>query len=515
MEKQITILHANDLHGSLNFTVNQDLVLQGGISLLSGYVKKTRRQGPTFFGICGDILQEDIWGSDYKGQNTVALINDLRPDAISLGNHELDYGLAHLLVFRDCLSAPVLCANMHTNGIDHMLFTPSLVQEVGGVRILLIGLIPKAFFDGILTDGFSRSLLAYRDSYEAIREEIAAHRREHIDLVVLMSHYGIEGDRELAENMPPDLHVDLILGGHSHIKMDAAEVVNGIPLAQSNYGTTHIGRFDLTVDTRKGGLLHWDWQLVPLTEDVCQPDKRMDEVADKVVFQRKTGREDLVICRLDGTFTHDSRLFETDLGNLIADTFFDIYHPDFVWIQSGSLRRKELGPVVTEREFNELYPFDDQFVIIELSGQEIRNSFQYLFSLKPDGSIMGGTFQYSRGFFLHVDAADCWEKGARVTELRIGGKKVEGRRIYRVGMTQNCLTKLFRYFGLAADPERVRTVSLSTYHDLTTALLQREDVIKTPERGRFRLDNFPGMPGGANTDDDPEEKSPSDPEAEP
>ncbi len=40
-------------------------------------------------------------------------------------------------------------------------------------------------------------------------------------------------------------------------------------------------------------------------------------------------------------------------------------------------------------------------------------------------------------------------------------------------------------------------------------------MIKTPERGRFRLDNFPGMPGGANTDDDPEEKSPSDPEAEP
>ena len=101
MEKQITILHANDLHGSLNFTVNQDLTMQGGISLLSGYVKKARRCGPVFFGICGDILQEDIWGSDFKGKNTVELINSLRPDAISLGNHELDYGIAHLMIFRD------------------------------------------------------------------------------------------------------------------------------------------------------------------------------------------------------------------------------------------------------------------------------------------------------------------------------------------------------------------------------------------------------------------------------
>ena len=41
----------------------------------------------------------------------------------------------------------------------------------------------------------------------------------------------------------------------------------------------------------------------------------------------------------------------------------------------------------------------------ELTGSEIKHSFQYLFSLKPDGSVMGGTFQYSRGFFLHVDAA--------------------------------------------------------------------------------------------------------------
>ncbi len=497
MEKQITILHANDLHGSLNFTVNQDLTMQGGISLLSGYVKKARRCGPVFFGICGDILQEDIWGSDFKGKNTVELINSLRPDAISLGNHELDYGIAHLMIFRDCLTAPVICANLQTNVIDHMLFTPSMVQELGGVRMLLIGLIPKGFFDEVVSDGFTRDMLAYRDSYEAIREEIRAHRKEHIDLVVLMSHYGLEGDRELAENMPPDLHVDLILGGHTHIKMDEAEVVNGIPIAQSNYGTTHIGRFDLTVDTRKGRLKSWQWQLVPLTEDVCRPDKNMDEVADKVVFQRKTGREDLVICRLDKTYTHESRLQETDLGNLIADTFADIYKTDCVLIQSGSLRRKELGPVVTERDFSELYPFDDQFVVLELSGREILESFRYLFSLKPDGSIMGGTFQYSKGFFLHVDASDCWEHGAKVTELRIGGKNVENERIYRVGMTQNCLTKLYRYFGLVPDPERQRVVSLSTYHDLTTALLLREDVLCAPERGRFRMDNFPGRPEDA------------------
>ena len=55
MKKKLTILHANDLHGQLNFTVGKDLVVQGGISLMSGYVKKVRSEEPTFFGICGDV----------------------------------------------------------------------------------------------------------------------------------------------------------------------------------------------------------------------------------------------------------------------------------------------------------------------------------------------------------------------------------------------------------------------------------------------------------------------------
>ncbi len=493
MKKEITILHANDLHGSLNFTVGSDLVQQGGISLLSGYVKKVRRSGPTFFGICGDILQEDVWGSDYKGENTVKLINEISPDAISLGNHELDYGLAHLMIFRDCLSSPVICANLQTKGITHKLFTPSLVKEIGGVRMLLIGLIPRSFFEGIVTDVFCRNMLDYQESYEAIRDELRAHEREHIDLVVLMTHYGLDGDRELAKNMPEDLHVDLILGGHDHIQMDAAEVVNGIPIAQSAFGTAHIGRFDLTVDTRGGGIADWRWQLVPLTEEICRPDKKLDEIADKVVFERKSGQDDLVICRFDKVYTQESRLYESDLGNIVADAFADIYEPDVVMIQSGSLRVKECGPVLTERDFNKFYPFDNQFLIVSLTGRELREGFDYLFSLKPDGSIMGGTFQFSRGFFLRVDATDCWEKGAKVVDLRIGGRPLKDDRVYRVGVTRNCAEKFFRYFGLYLSPEQMRVVSLSTCADLATHFLLYQGEVQAPERGRFQLDNFPGM----------------------
>ena len=232
--KKITILHANDIHGQLNFSVGKDLEIKGGISLLSGYLKKARQEGPVFFGICGDVLQEDVLGSDYKGTNTVELINYLDPDCLSLGNHELDYGLSHLLIFKGCIKSPIICANLMVANLEQMVFMPSMIHEVGGVKMLLIGVIPQAFFNKIMSDDFNRSMLYYKDTYDAIRDEIEAHKEDKPDLVVIMSHYGIEGDRNLAQNMPDDIHVDLILGGHTHIDMDEAEVINGIPIAQSS-----------------------------------------------------------------------------------------------------------------------------------------------------------------------------------------------------------------------------------------------------------------------------------------
>ena len=52
-------------------------------------------------------------------------------------------------------------------------------------------------------------------------------------MTVVMSHYGIEGDRLLAQNMPEDLKIDVILGGHSHIKMEQEEIVRDIPSAEA------------------------------------------------------------------------------------------------------------------------------------------------------------------------------------------------------------------------------------------------------------------------------------------
>ncbi len=486
--KIITLLHANDIHGQLSFTVGKDLKLYGGISMTADYIRRTREEGPTFFGICGDVLQEDVWGSDYKGTNTVSMINLLRPDAISLGNHELDYGLAHLLIFNECIKSPILCANVMVSKLEMSLFTPSMIYEVGGVRLLLIGVIPRGFFLKIVSDSFCKDMLEYKDSYEAIREETTRHAGEY-DLVVLMSHYGIEGDTELVKELPPDIHIDLLLGGHSHINMDEALYLNGIPVAQSSYGTTHIGRFDLAVDVKKKCIHDWKWERVAISEDNCGSDAGVDELADRVVFDRKREDNSGNIAIMDRTYFHKSRLYETELGRLVADIFLDSYPVDLVIIQSGSLRSDSLGPDVTEKALKKLYPFDDSFLAVNMTGKEIKEAFCYLFSLKPDGLVMNGTFQYSRGFHLTADFTDCWNKGCKVLELSLNEQEFEDEKIYRVGVTANCLKSFLKYFGICP-PENARKVSLSTYCDLARWMLAQEEPVCVASDVRFTILNY-------------------------
>ena len=488
--KKLTILHANDFHGQISFTIKDDYTLTGGISLLSSYIKKVRaEEDAVFCAVCGDILQDNIQNSSSKGINTVKLLNLLMSDALALGNHELEYGLEHLLIFKECIRTPVLCANLIVAPLNKPLFEASRVFEVGGVKILAIGVIPEKFMSGIMADEFCRTMLTYKDSYEAIRAEICKHEDEDIDLTVVMSHYGIDGDRLLADGMPEDIDVDVILGGHSHIKMQSEELVNGIIIVQSNYGMTHIGRLDLELDADTKKILDHKWELVELNDLLCDFDNEADSYVDHVLFDRNSIKEDAPLCELAGKYEHLSRLEETDLGDLISDAFLDIYKPDFVILQSGSIRLKSCGPRVTLDVLKKLYPYDDSFVRLSLSGAEIRRAFEYLFSLKPDGSLMSGTFQYSRGFRLVVDAENYRERGVRVEYIGIGGEQICDERTYSVGMTKNCFNKFEKYFGFAIPDGRASLASVSTFGDLARWMIDKREKIAVECKGRFEILN--------------------------
>mgnify|MGYP000046059060 FL=1 len=100
--KHLTLLHSNDMHGDfLAEEIDNELV--GGVSLLSGYVNQVRRDVPnTLYMIAGDMFRGSLIDTEFKGISTIEIMNVLGPDIVSLGNHELDYGIAHLLFLERC-----------------------------------------------------------------------------------------------------------------------------------------------------------------------------------------------------------------------------------------------------------------------------------------------------------------------------------------------------------------------------------------------------------------------------
>ena len=134
-----------------------------------------------------------------------------------------------------------------------------------------------------------------------------------------------------------------------------------------------------------------------------------------------------------------------------------------------------------------LYPYDDSFVNVTMTGREVRQAFEYLFSLKPDGSVMNGTFQYSRGFKLIADVENYKERGCRMEYIGLNGEPIDDERIYTVGLTKNCLRKFKRYFGFSVPEEKVTLTAISTFSDLARWMITQNDKITVQNRGRFEM----------------------------
>ena len=93
----LTILHSNDIHGDF-VPEEKNGVLSGGIARLAGYINQTRaKEKNVIYAVAGDMFKGSIIDSEYMGISTIELMNMLAPDVVTLGNHEIDYGLAHLL----------------------------------------------------------------------------------------------------------------------------------------------------------------------------------------------------------------------------------------------------------------------------------------------------------------------------------------------------------------------------------------------------------------------------------
>ena len=394
-KKKLTLLHSNDLHGDFLTKRNEEMEV-GGISRLAGYVKKVRAEEENvIYANAGDMFRGSVIDSEYLGLSTIDLMNSLSPDVSTIGNHEVDYGVAHLLFLEKCARFPIINANLFVTMNNARLFRPYMTITRDGMQIMFIGILTE---DVIATTKKEKIVGTFIDVMEAAREVgiiCDNYRTRKTDMVVLLTHIGIEADRELAALLNPDWGVDLIIGGHSHTDMDKPEIVNGIPIVQAGSGSGQIGRFDIEYDTFRHRISDWSWNCIPINERTAP----RDEVIDGLL-RRYKGETDAkykrVITNFARKLTHPTRIRETEMGNLYADLVQWESSFDIMLFASGAIRKKELGPIIEYQDMLENTPFDEPVYMLKVTGAQLKRMVLHFFR---DEAWEGHTefYQFSKG----------------------------------------------------------------------------------------------------------------------
>ena len=463
MKKTLTLLHSNDLHGDF-LAENVDDKLTGGVSMLSGYIAKTRREEKNvLYAISGDMFKGSLIDQEYKGISTIEIMNLLAPDVVTLGNHEVDYGLAHLLFLEKCAKFPIINANMFLTSNNTRLFNSHKIIRIDGMKIMFIGILTEDVLNSTRNDKLISTLVGIKDAAEEVGRICMAYQTEDIDLTVLLTHIGFENDQKLAAALDPDWGVDLIIGGHSHTLIDEPAVVAGIPIVQAAVGTDQIGRFDLVIDTDTNSIASYTWQLVPINADNCPRDLELE----KVVHDYKSVTDavyEQVLTRLDGVYTQDRRNRDSMLGHLFADIVKEATGVDLVFIASGAIRGRVLGEVVTKGDLRGVFPYDNKVVECKFTGAQLRKALLWILR---DESINapydGGEFyQLSKGIRIVYD-----QPKHSLEVLELNGRSVQDDDLIKVAMGDYHFSSIDKFFHLEkADIQkngRVKTLSSSDY----------------------------------------------------
>jgi len=473
--KNFTILHSNDMHGDFLAEVRgAGGNLIGGLALLSGYINRVRQEEENvLYVIAGDMLQGSIIDAEYRGISTIEIMNYLAPDVVTLGNHEVDYGLPHLLFLEKMANFPIVNANLYIRKFNRRLMRPYVILNVAGFDIMFIGILTEAVLQSLKMDEQIATFISLEEASREVGKICNAYKDEDIDLTILLTHIGFESDTELAALLRPEWGVDMIIGGHSHTILDQPAEVNNILIAQAGTGTDQIGRFDIVVDDDTNSIVEWRWQLIPVDSTIAEPDQELTKFINS--FKEEVDRKyNTIVCRFAHKLTHPRREEETSLGNLFADILAGRGQVDVMFLGSGSIRGTELGPLVTLGNLRSIFAFDDTLSKFTITGSQLRQLFSHI--MRPenrDGE--GECYQVNQGVkAVYSNAA------LELQELLIQEKPVQDGGQYSICLQGFHYTNSEQNLGLTNE-------ELTAVHPAQVVTTSARDVLEENLRGNQNL----------------------------
>lgn len=260
-QKHLVVLHTNDTHSCimpLNPNLADTAVAgRGGFLRRVAMIKEERTKNPDLLLIdSGDFSQGSPFYTMFKGDVEVGLMNLMGYDAVTIGNHEFDFGLENMARIFKMAKFPVVCANYDFTGTCvEGLVKPYVIIKRNGLKIGLFGLSPQ--LEG-LVDLSKCKGVTYLDPVE-VGNRVAAELKhdKKCDVVICVSHLGWLRPDEMGDQklLASSKDIDLVLGGHSHSYFKALRYVNNadgkaVPVDQNGKNAMYVGKLTLSFDKK-------------------------------------------------------------------------------------------------------------------------------------------------------------------------------------------------------------------------------------------------------------------------
>lgn len=405
--KELRIIHINDFHG---FARPQKLVgfedEVGGAAWIASLAEELRKEKPTLFLAAGDMIQGDKWANLFKGESVMRLLNAMGIDAMVLGNHEFDFGQEVLRERIKEASFPVLGANVIglEGAVGHV------IKELGGLRIAIVGLISQD--TPFTTHPRNVHGLKFVEPQQALKRELEA-ISSNVDIVIVLSHCGYSKDREIASKVPG---IQVIVGGHSHTRLEKPVQINGTVIVQAWEHGKSLGVLDLS--TEEGRLVSCRGGLLDIFPSRWPPEPRVLGIVDE--HSRK-------LSHLMGTIIGTTKvdldgenvsIRETNFGNLVTDLIREVTGAQVALINGGSIRWSiPQGPITLDLMYGAL-PFDNYVVTLKMRGRKLWEALEH-------GVAGKGKGRFPQVSGIHITYCPQGEPGKKIREVKIGKEPMD------------------------------------------------------------------------------------------
>lgn len=254
-QKTLTVLHTNDVHSCIlpqnkNLT---DTILagRGGFLRCIALLKEERRQDPDLLLFdSGDFSQGSSYYTLFKGEVEVGLMNQMHYDAVTIGNHEFDFGLENMTRLFKMANFPIICSNYDFGDTElAQIVKPYTIIHRDGVKIGVFALCPQ--LEGLVSTR-NYGPLKYLNPTECAQKMVDLLKKEKkCDIVICLSHLGWKVTEYPCDRVIQETRgIDLVLDGHSHTFFEKLEYVNdldghAVPVDQNGKNAAYVGKLKL------------------------------------------------------------------------------------------------------------------------------------------------------------------------------------------------------------------------------------------------------------------------------